>query len=72
VAAGLLGAPSDDQFERGTDPLDVEPDLGQSLFGRVLAAPGDADEQVFGADVVVPEPAGLLLGPERWPVARRP
>jgi hypothetical protein len=53
---------ADGLLDPATDRLRGDPEAAQGGHGEALLVAEQAEQQVFGADVVVAEAAGLLLG----------
>src|SRR6266545_3335957 len=70
LALPLAGMPLEELDDLLTDPVQVRPELLEHLGSHAVALPDEPEEDVLGADVVVPELQGLperqlqdLLGP---------
>jgi hypothetical protein len=55
-------APADDELDGRPDLGELHPHVAQHASGNAVAFAHQSQEKVFGADVVVVEPLGFLLG----------
>ena len=67
VPARRMPPVADELADRGPHAFDGDPERRERLGGHVAGLGQQPEQQVLGADVVVPEIAGLLLGQDHGP-----